>query len=558
MDVLRLKLKWLMSIRVAIVTLTLGVWIYLQLGKHAPTLPAYYSLIIATYGLTIVYSLLINRLKRLESLKLFAYTQIGLDIVCETLLVAVTGGVESPFSLLYAISITAASAFLSRSGGLAAASAAAILYGGIVDLQYYQATYHILPSASWLPSTALAGSTVFFNLAINVLGFIMVGYLTGTLAERLENVGERLEKKHRALIGLQEFHRCILESIESGVFTTDEEGQITSFNRRAEEITGYANDDVKGKFWWDIFAWPALVGKKGLPNSDVRARFEEVGRRQDGSRYILGLTFSPLQVRGVPSGTVGVFQDITPLKKMEEAVRRKQWLATIGEMSAGMAHEVRNPLAALSGAMQVLRKDLRPADANRPLLDLALRETERLNSIVTDFLHYARPRRLNLQSCDVNALIDETVRMLERTPPYDSMIRFVRDLAPGPITALLDSDQIRQVCWNLGLNACQSMSQGGTLTVSTRRALVLSGATGEAVEIVFADTGTGIAEEHLGKIFYPFFTTKEGGTGLGLSVVYRVLDEHQGSVHVDSAVGRGTCVRLTLPAGDRVELEVSR
>jgi signal transduction histidine kinase len=149
--------------------------------------------------------------------------------------------------------------------------------------------------------------------------------------------------------------------------------------------------------------------------------------------------------------------------------------------------------------------------------------------------------------------------MLEGTPPYDSRIRFVRDLAPGPITALLDSDQIRQVCWNLGLNACQSMSQGGTLTVSTRRTAMLSGATdGEGVEIVFADTGTGIAEEHLGKIFYPFFTTKEGGTGLGLSVVYRVLDEHQGSVHVDSAVGRGTRVRLTLPAGDRVELEVSK
>jgi two-component system sensor histidine kinase PilS (NtrC family) len=241
---------------------------------------------------------------------------------------------------------------------------------------------------------------------------------------------------------------------------------------------------------------------------------------------------------------------------MEEAVRRKQWLATIGEMSAGMAHEVRNPLAALSGAIQVLRKDLRPADTNRPLLDLALRETERLNNIVTDFLQYARPRRLNLQRCDVNELVEDTVQMLERTTP--SSVRFIRELAREPLLTAMDADQMRQVCWNLGLNACQSMPDGGTLTVSTRRLQEGMGPTdGDTVEIVFADTGTGIAEEHLTKIFYPFFTTKEGGTGLGLSVVYRVLDEHHGSVHVDSAVGQGTRVRLTLPVGERVELEIS-
>jgi len=247
------------------------------------------------------------------------------------------------------------------------------------------------------------------------------------------------------------------------------------------------------------------------------------------------------------------------LKKMEETIRRKQWLATIGEMSAGMAHEVRNTLASLSGAIQVLRKDLRPADANRPLLDLALRETERLNAIVTDFLQYARPRRLNLQSCDVTLLVDETVRMLAKTSPYDSTISVVRDFGPDAIMAPIDPDQMRQVCWNLGLNACQSMPQGGTLTVSTRRTSgVTAGLEADAVEIVFADSGTGIAEEHLGKIFYPFFTTKQGGTGLGLSVVYRVLDEHGGSVQVESTVGQGTRVRLLLPAGQRMELEIAR
>ena len=148
--------------------------------------------------------------------------------------------------------------------------------------------------------------------------------------------------------------------------------------------------------------------------------------------------------------------------------------------------------------------------------------------------------------------------MLEKTPPYDSMIRFARDFYPDPLTAPLDADHMRQVCWNLGLNACQSMPQGGTLTMSARRTSIPSGGVeAEMIEIVFADDGVGIAEEHLGKIFYPFFTTKQGGTGLGLSVVYRVLDEHGGSVHVDSVCGEGTRVRLLLPAANRMELEVS-
>jgi two-component system sensor histidine kinase PilS (NtrC family) len=557
MDAFRLKLKWLMGIRVAFVSLTLGVWIYLQLDGETPSIPAY-SLIIATYLLTIIYSLLINRIRSGTGLQVFAYVQIGIDMLCESLLVSITGGVESPFSLLYVMSITAASALLSRRGGLIGASAAAILYGGLVDVQFYRASYDWILSSTWLAPTNLTAPTIFYKLAINVVGFIVVGYLTGTLAEKLKRTDERLENKARALVGFQELHRCILESIESGVFTTDNLGQVTSFNRRAQDITGYSKAEADGYLWWDIFSWSSMLGQKGLDVAEAPARFEEAGQRKDGSRYILGLSLSPLQLEGVRMGLVGVFQDITPWKKMEEAVRRKEWLATIGEMSAGMAHEVRNPLAALSGAIQVLRKDLRPEDANRSLLDLVLRETARLNTIVTDFLQYARPRRLNLQRCDVHDLLDETLRMLEQTSPYDVTINFIRDFAADAVTASLDHDQMRQVCLNLGLNACQSMPQGGSLRVSTRRSSLLSaGLEADALEIVFTDTGAGISEEDLGKIFYPFFTTKQGGSGLGLSVVYRILDEHAGTVQVESSLGGGTSVRLVVPAEERVALEIS-
>ncbi len=544
MEALRDKLKWLMGIRVAVVTLTLGVSIYFQIGKNAQSIPAYYSLIVATYLLTILYSLLINRIKRLVP---FAYFQIGADILFESALVTITGGVESPFSLLYIISITAASAMLSRQGGLAAASMAGIFYGAIVDIQYYRSIYEVLPALSVLRKTDLPVPEVFYNLAINVLGFIMVGYLSGTLAEKLKSTGERLAEKARDLTQLREFHRCILESIDSGVFTTDLEGRILSFNRKAEQLLGYAEAEVRGRSWAEVFAWPDYA-RDQLLAATLPRRMEETGRRRDGNQLIVGMSLAPLHVHGAQTGIVGVFQDITPLRKMEEVVRRKQWLARIGEMSAGMAHEIRNPLAALSGSMQVLRKDLRTSNANRLLLDLALRETERLNEIVSDFLQYARPRPLNLKQCDVNELVDNTLRMLEQTPEYGKTIRFVRHLMPENVTTMLDPDQIRQVCWNLGLNACQAMPAGGTLMVSTQRVRgPVGGEEGEAVEIVFEDTGEGILREHLDKVFYPFFTTKERGVGLGLSMVHRIMDEHRGSVHVDSVPAEGTCVRLMLP-----------
>ena len=539
MEALRDKLKWLMGIRVAVVTLTLGVLIYFQIGKSTQSIPAYYGLIVATYLLTILYSVLI---KRIERLGLFAYVQIGGDILFETALVALTGGVESPFSLLYIISITAASALLARKGGLVAASLAGILYGAIVDVQYYRSTYAMFPLLSLPRVTDLPVPEIFYNLSINVLGFLMMGYLSGTLAERLE-------KKARDLTELQEIHRFILESIDSGVFTTDSEGLVTSFNRKAEAVMGYAKGEVRNRFWWDVFAWPDYA-QDHLQAEKLPGGIEEVSTRKDGRRILLGMNLSTLyDEQGVPIGMVGVFQDISLQKRMEEENRRRQWLAKIGEVSAGMAHEIRNPLAALSGSMQVLRKELQPSDDNRPLLDLALRETERLNGIVSDFLQYARPRQLNLKECDVTELVSDTVCMLEQAPEYGGKIRFVRRLAPESITAFLDRDQMQQVCWNLGLNACQAMSSGGTLTVSTD--WILGGGVGgdsEAIEIVFEDTGPGIPAEYRDKIFDPFFTTKEAGTGLGLSLVHRIMEDHRGRVQVESVPGMGTRIRLLLPS----------
>jgi len=539
MDALRTKLKWLMGVRVIVVTVTLGVLIFFQIGARAESIPLYYGLIVATYLLTILYALLINRTERLVR---FASVQIGVDILFETTLVALTGGVESPFSPLYIMSITAAGALLSQKGGLVAASVASIGYGVIVDMQYYRSSYEMFPSLSLLRMTTLPFPEIFYTLSINVLGFLMVGYLSGTLAARLE-------RKARDLTELQEIHRFILDSIDSGVLTTDSDGRLTSFNPKAEQIMGYANVDVRSRLWWDVFAWPEYARDR-LPVARLPDGIEAVTVRKDGRRVLLGMTVSALyNERGIAIGMVGVFQDISLQKKREEESRRRQWMARIGELSAGMAHEIRNPLAALSGSMQVLKKELPLLDKNRLLLDLAVRETERLSSIVSDFLHYARPRPLILKECNVNELAEETVCWLEQTPDYHGGITFVRRWAQESLWAMLDADQMRQVCLNIGLNACQAMPDGGTLTVTTRRSSAEDGvADHESIEIVFEDTGHGIPVEHREKIFDPFFTTKEAGTGLGLSVVQRIMADHYGLVQVDSAPGEGTLVRLTLPA----------
>lgn len=539
MDALRFKLKWLMGVRVAVVTLALGALVYFQIGISAQALPIYDGLIVLTYLLTILYAVLINRT---EWMVLLASAQIGVDMLLVTALVALTGSVESPFTPLYIMSITAASVLLSRKGGVAAASMAGILYGTIVGLQYYRSVYEMFPALSLLQATTRSAPEIFYTLSINIAGFLMVGYLSGTLAKRLE-------RKGRDLTELQEIHRFILDSITSGVFTTDSEGRLTFFSNTAELVTGHTHADVRGRFWWDVFAWPEY-GQDRFLVATAPGDIEAVSARKDGRRVLVGMNVSALRnEQGCAIGLVGVFQDISLQKKQEEEDRRRQWLAKIGEMSSGLAHEIRNPLAALSGSMQVLKKGQQSTDEHRLLMDLAVRETERLNGLVADFLQYARPRPLHLTECDVNDLVHDTICLLEQMPEYGGRITFVRQLAQGRLWGLLDPDPMRQVCLNIGLNACQAMRTGGTLTVSTRRAAEREGRVDhEAIDIVFEDTGSGILREDQDKMFDPFFTTKEAGTGLGLAVVYRIMEDHRGRVQVDSEPGVGTRVRLTLPA----------
>ncbi|HTN43290.1 MAG TPA: ATP-binding protein [Nitrospiria bacterium] len=545
---IRAKLKWLMVLRVVIVTVLLGASIVLQVGYGhiGKTTTSFSYLIASTYCLTIVYGILLNRLKVLT---LFAYVQIFIDLIYETLLVYLTGGIESPFSPFYMITSIAASVILGRKGGSLTASMASVLLGLLVDLQYF----------GFLPETAASTysdrETLYF-LFLNVVGFLTVAYLSGGLAEKLSLTRERLKEKAAGLAELKAFHEHVVQSMSTGLMTTGLSGEITSFNRAAEEIIGYRYGEVRDRPWWEIFGSPDL---KELISAEKPLmepyRFDRECHRKDGGALVLGMTVSPLKnENGQQIGGVWIFQDLTRIRKMELEIEHKKRLATIGEMAAGMAHEIRNPLASLSGSMQVLSRDLRLDDEeSRRLMEIALRETERLNGIITAFLLYARPSPLNKKRWDINQLVRDTLSLLRQGNEYQENIDIQSSLAPGDLDAVVDADQIRQVFWNLSINACQAMPQGGRLLVTTRS--VTMGPDKKSpetawVEVTFSDDGHGIQKEHMDKIFYPFFTTKDRGSGLGLSIVHRVIETHQGRVHVESQPGEGTRFILLLPVGE--------
>ncbi len=544
MDDLRTRLYWLMGVRVLVVTILLGFSIAFEIAK-GERIPTFYFLIAITYAITIVYGVVIRYLSNSWALVRFAYLQIGVDLVLETLLVSMTGAIESPFAVLYVITVTLASLIPGRRAGLATASAAVLLFGLVTNAQ----VSGLVELGGWISPSRLTMAEAFQSFGVHGLAFVVVGFLGGALADQLRRADQSLLEKERGLSRLQAFHENIVQSISSGVFTTDEIGFLTSFNPAAQEATGYTFDQVRGKTWQEVFNW------NGEELADVETvllrvprRFEVEGKRADGTRLVLGMTLSPLHEGGVQTGLVGVFKDLTQIRDMEEEMRRREWLATLGEMSAGMAHEIRNPLGALAGAMQMLRQDLPLDDTNRRLMDIAIREATRLDTIIKEFLQYARPPALNLKECEINTLLKDTLDLIQHEAKSREAITIETLLGAEPMTVQVDPDQLKQVFWNLAANAFQAMPSGGKLSISTgRRQVGVGGSTGDVIEVAFQDTGEGIKKEHLEKIFLPFFTTKKEGSGLGLAATDRIVDLHGGWIRVDSQEGHGALFAVCLP-----------
>jgi len=543
-----------MAFRVAIVTLLLGLSLIFQ-ATRGEQVETYYALVILTYALTIPSALLLRSLTTHSTLAVFFWVQVGIDFLLETVLIARTGGVESPFAVLYVMTVTVASFVPRKRVGLLAACGGIILFAAVTSTQLYGPD----DGWGWLQRSHLKAPEILQTFGVYALAILVVGLLSGTLADQLQQADQSLREKELGLTRLQAFHENIVQSISSGVFTADVQGMITSFNPAAQEATGYRLDRVIGRSWREVFNWhpdrAADEQSSGLMLS--MTRFEVECKRADGNRLVLGMTVSPLQEQGQPAGLVGVFKDLTQIRDLEEEMRRKEWLANLGEMSAGMAHEIRNPLGALAGAMQMLRKEASVDETDRRLMDIAIREATRLDAIITEFLQYARPPALNLSEHDINKVLAETLDLIQHEARSRSKITIVTKLASGSLAAQVDQNQMRQVFWNLATNAFQAMPKGGQLTISTGcRQIDLGARKGEVIEIAFQDQGEGIPPGNLDKIFLPFFTTKNEGSGLGLAAVHRIVDLHGGWIKVESNRQQGTRFVVCMPrsAHDGVRL----
>ncbi len=545
MNDLRIRLYWLMGLRMALVTLMLGLSLAFQVVKGG-RIDTFYALIIATYLLTIPSVFLLRALTAPLALTIFFWVQVGIDFLLETVLVARTGGVESPFAVLYVMTVAVASLVPRRRVGLLAACFGIILFGLLTNIQLYG----LVEGWGWMMPSRLAAPETFQTFGIYALALLVVGILGGTLADQLQQADQSLREKEQGLSRLQVFHENIVRSISSGVFTADATGCITSFNPAAEEATGYTIAQVAGRPWREIFNWhPDQESDESLGDALLTTtRFEVECTRADGNRLILGLTLSPLHGQGTQTGLVGVFKDLTQIRDLEEEMRRKDWLASLGEMSAGMAHEIRNPLGALAGAMQMLRRDATGDETNGRLMDIAIREATRLDNIITEFLQYARPPALNLAEHDLNKVLAETLDLVQHEARARSNIKIVTTLAAETLAAQVDQNQLRQVFWNMATNAFEAMPEGGQLTISTScRHIDIAGRKSDVIEIAFHDTGEGIPKQNLDKIFLPFFTTKKEGSGLGLAAVHRIVDLHGGWIKVDSRAGHGSRFVVCMP-----------
>ena len=541
---LRIKLLWLIAGRAAVVTLLLGSAILIQF-KSPGALPVdpffFFFLIGATYALTVIYSL---GLKFTERYRWLVDVQLAGDAVLATAIVALTGGVTSYYSSLYALPIIAATAIESRRGGLMVGVLSSLLYAGLVLLQYHGA--ELLPPALAfdLPVRRLA----FFTVGLNTFGFLAVAALSGYLAEGLRRADEQLVHASNQIADLQAFSQHIIDSLTSGLATTDTQGRILTFNRAAETITGVpATVAVEGAAT-DVLQLPRdfeeLFGpREGLP---PLPRVEFGFTRDDGTQLELGFSTARLIT---PRGEIGflfTFQDVTESRKHEREARTQQRLAAVGEMAAGIAHEIRNPLASMSGSIQILRQELPLTEEQSQLMDIVLRESDRLNETIRSFLAYARPQRLGTTRVDVRQVITDTARLLQNNTELSQAHEIAVDVPPQEVWYEADENQIRQIVWNLATNGVRAMPHGGALRLSVARHEDEPGRPGGLV-IRVEDQGVGIAPDELDGIFQPFRGAFERGTGLGLAIVHRIVSDYGGEVHVTSQPGVGTQVEVTLP-----------
>ena len=551
------NVKGLMLCRIIILTLLLSITFLFQVSKKQyffiPLTNSFYYFLSLFYLVTIFYALF---LKKVKDLRQFTFIQIVIDHLFITGLIYFTGGKESFFPITYIFSIFWSSFIFYKRGAFFSASFSTFLYGLLLLLQLH---HWINPLGH--PSFYDA-SQIFYSLILYMATFYIVAFLSSTLSEELKKKKRELIQKQVDYNQLETFNQNIIQSLDSGLLTIDLSGKINFLNRTAEKILNRNEEALKKVSIYDLFPKISEVidevkKKTSDPFSDYQ-RYQTLLTNYDGRNIYLGFSISPLtDPDGSFIGHTLIFQDITKFKEMEEQMKRFDKMAAIGLLAAGMAHEIRNPLASLSGSIQMLKSELPLDHHQQKLMEIILRESERLNALITDFLLFAQPPQTSKRSWEIRSVIEETIDLFIHSPSFHEGIRIHRPSTRENIQVMIDPDQMKQVFWNLLTNAAQAMFNGGEIRVHLGKQNGISWKTGlsfpmqkkgkEWVKISITDSGNGISGQEKEKIFEPFFTTKENGTGLGLSIVHKIIENHNGVIQVDSELGKGSTFTIFLP-----------
>ena len=525
------SLTWYLICRTAVITLLLGgaAIFYLKGSSKHTLLEPIFLLIGASYVEALISAFL---LRKISQTKLFTLIQIVWDLLFVTSLILLTGGVESVFSFAYLLVIVSTSFLLSRRITVLAAACAVILFGGILDLQYlnylnFLNLYRFASDASFLSAIFVHG-----------VAFFLTAILSGTLAERWRRSEEQLQLKTIDYVELERMNRTILSHISSGLMLINTKGRIRSFNRAASDITGLSLENVYDQPASSMF--PGMSTQLNVGSAPLR-RSEGTFIRKNGDELILGYATTLAKDRqGVSLGTLVTFQDLTQLKKVEDDLRRTDRLAAVGRLAAGMAHEIRNPLASISGSVQLLMEAEHASSEDLHLMGIVVKEADRLSGLLSEFLGFARPKQPRKNRINVASVLDQLADMLRADKRFGE-IEIIKGY-PTESFFTLDQGQIMQALWDLAVNAVEAMQGRGQLTFIVELQ--------EDFTIVVEDTGPGISNDIKGRIFEPFFSTKEHGTGLGLASVYTIVESHGGKVTVGKGTTGGARFSLQFAGGE--------
>ncbi len=507
----RVRLLWLNVFRTVATTLLLVV-LAVQLNSRSREAPnstdfVAFALVAVVYLLTLVTSIWIRLGTPRPTL---VWVQVVFDVALAGGVVSLSGGLESPFAFLFSLAIIGASVLLGRRGAVVAA--------------LLSVTTHIVVL---MPSlTARQSPRQLLEVGIQLLAQAMIAVLAGYVSEQLLRTDRRLSSREEDLKQLTQLQNLIVTAMPSGLMSFDLGRRVTFINPAAQAILG-VDEGLIGSDITGLLPGIEAVGPAGARRTELQVATAKRGQRT------LGLSVAPLSGQG---GTLVVFQDLTEMRRLEAELERIDRLASLGRMSAQLAHEIRNPLASMRGSAQLLASDRTESDASGRLARLIMREADRLAALVEGYLTLARPPPPVKLRTRVDQVITETVEMLKADPLVSGTSI---EISAGALEGDVDPGQLKQVLINLIRNAVAATQGKGRIRVSAQ-------ASGQRLKIDVWDSAGALKREDQGHVFEPFFTRRADGTGLGLSTVQAIVHAHGGTVSVDSAPERGTTFSVRL------------